>query len=71
MKLKAWIWMLCVTGLCASCDEVAGNFCDIAEPDRYKSSDVLEYLLVHDPDHVRADTAENVYGEENCGWKFG
>lgn len=48
----------------------AGDYCDIAKPDRYASEDVVRYLVEHDPEHLKRDIAENEYGKRNCpeGW---
>jgi len=54
----------------AMCGPVAGDFCDIAKPDTYASEKVANYMVLNDPEHVKADLAENEYGAANCpdGW---
>lgn len=45
---------------------MSGDFCDIAKPDFYANSSVVEYLSENDPEHLRQDTIENEYGLEVC-----
>lgn len=58
----------CVALLGSCAKTPSGDFCDIADPDVYASEEVAEFMVRNDPDHVRADLAENDYGRENCGW---
>lgn len=59
--------MVCGSVLLSGC-AVAGNFCDIAEPDVYATPAVVEYMVTNDRRHVEKDLSENSYGVKYCGW---
>lgn len=52
--------------LLGMCGQVQGNFCDIAKPDVYVTTEVATYMVTNDPEHVRQDLSENAYGEKHC-----
>jgi len=58
--------MSCCVVLLAGCEIPAGDFCDIAKPDLYADEDVVDFMTLNDPEHVRQDLAENEYGKANC-----
>jgi len=66
MTKSCFAALLMPFALSACMQAPAGDFCDIAQPDVYASDEVVEFLVQNDPDHVRADLAENEYGRENC-----
>ena len=76
MKFKAYLPVISVALLAAGCGGLklemgtTGNFCDVARPLPYASDAVADFLAENDPTHVERDSANNIYGERKCNWKF-
>ncbi len=76
MKLKVYPMLLAAILLVGGCAglklemRTTGDFCDVARPLPYSSNAVADYMAEHDPRHMERDSAQNIYGERNCEWKF-